>query len=133
MLQDYAKDFVDSGKGIRQGYFDKDVILSGGAAVYTEADDWLYSYFHSKSTANQEHLADPEYDAMVDHERTIVDDGQRLKAVQDLQRYLADKMYVVGTVGTFYWYMTSPRVQNYQYTSTSDKLGECYSKVWLSS
>ena len=53
--------------------------------------------------------------------------------MQDVERYLADKMYVVGTVGTFYWYMTSPRVQNYQYTSTSDKLGECYSKVWLSS
>src|SRR5437763_4143007 len=83
VLQDYAKDFVDAGKGIRQGYFDKDVILSGGVAVYTEADDWLYSYFHSKSTANQEHLADPEYDAMVDRERTVVDDGQRLKAVQD--------------------------------------------------
>jgi peptide/nickel transport system substrate-binding protein len=133
VLQDYAKDFVDAGKGIRQGYFDKDVILSGGVANYTEADDWLFSYFDSKSTSNQEHLADPEYDAMVDNERTIVDDAQRLKAVQDLQRYLADKMYVVGTVGTFYWYMTSPRVQNYQYTSTADKLGECYSKVWLSS
>jgi peptide/nickel transport system substrate-binding protein len=90
---DYNKDFVDAGKGWRQGYFDDDMVLYASQSPYTEADDWLFSYFHSKSTSNQEHLNDPTYDAMVDKERTIVNDDDRVKAVDDIQKYLAKQLY----------------------------------------
>ena len=73
---------------------------SAPSASYTEADDWLFSYFHSKSTSNQEHLNDPTYDAMIDKERTLVNDDERVKAVQDIQTYLAEKMYAPSTVGS---------------------------------
>src|ERR1700730_1208331 len=84
---DFNKDFIDAGHGWRQGYFDKDMVMFAGQAAYTEADDWLYSYFHSKSTSNQEHINDPALDAMIDKERTLVNDDDRLKAVQDIQKY----------------------------------------------
>jgi peptide/nickel transport system substrate-binding protein len=131
ITQDYNKDFVDAGKGSRQGYFDKDVLMFAGAGSNSEADEWLYSYFHSKSTSNQEHLNDPTYDAMVDKQRTLVNEDERLKAVIDIQKYLADKMYVVSTVGTYEWAVVSPRLQNYQYSNSLGKNTETYAKLWV--
>ncbi len=127
---DYSKDFVDAGHGWRQGYYDKDMVLYATASPYTEADDWLFSYFHSKSTSNQEHLNDPTYDAMVDKERTIVNDD-RVKAVDDIQKYLAKQLYAPATGGTYVWTAVQPRVQNYCYSSSLGKATETYAKVWL--
>jgi peptide/nickel transport system substrate-binding protein len=131
VAQDYNKDFVDAGKGSRQGYFDKDLVLFGGASNYTEADDWLFSYFHSKSTSNQEHLSDPVYDGLVDKERTIVNEDERLKAVQEIEKYLADKMYVVSVGGAHRYAVLQPRVQGYCVTDASSKHAENYAKLWL--
>ncbi len=132
VVQDYNKDFVDAGKGSRQGYFDKDTMMFAAAAVYSEADEWLFGYLHSRSTANQERLHDPTYDAMVDKARTLVNEDERLKAVLDIERYLADKMYLVPTVGTYRWVLLHPRVQSYQYSTTHGKMAETYAKLWLS-
>jgi len=128
---DYNKDFVDSGHGMRQGYFDKDVIVFGNTSPYTEADDWLFSYFHSKSLSNGEHLNDKDLDAMIDKQRTLVNEDERVKAVQDIQRYLADKMYVPSTVGSYRYEFIQPRVQNYNFSDSLGKQTEMYAKIWL--
>ncbi len=125
---DYNKDFIDAGKGSRQGYFDKDTIMFVNLGNFSDADEWLFSYFHSKSTSNQEHLADPAYDALVDKQRTLVNEDERLKAVLDIQQYLADKLYAPSTVGTYQWNLVLPRVQNYQYSDSLGKMMETYAK-----
>ena len=126
---DYNKDFIDAGKGSRQGYFDKDTIMFVNLGNFSDADEWLFSYFHSKSLSNQEHLSDPVYDAMVDKQRTVVNEDERLRAVTDIQRYLADKLYAPSTVGTYQWNLVQPRVQNYQYSDSLGKMTETYTKV----
>jgi peptide/nickel transport system substrate-binding protein len=129
---DYNKDFVDAGKGWRQGYFPNDFVLYAGAlATYTEADDWLFSYFYSKSTSNQEHLSDPTYDAMLDKERTLLNDDDRVKAVLDIQKYLAQQMYASCTAGSYAYWAVQPRVQNYSFSDSLAKATENYAKVWL--
>jgi peptide/nickel transport system substrate-binding protein len=128
---DYNKDFVDSGHGWRQGYFDKDMVMFAGLASYTEADDWLFSYFHSKSTSNQEHLNDPALDAMIDKERTLVNDDDRVKAVYDIQKYLAQQMYSPSNIDPYGYWAVQPRVQNYCYSSSLGKSTESYAKIWL--
>jgi peptide/nickel transport system substrate-binding protein len=133
VIQDYFKDFVGTGRGSRQGFFDKDMMCFFAAAVYNDPDEWLFSYFHSKSTSNQEHLNDPMLDAMIDKERTMVNEEDRLKAVKDIQQYIADKAYAPSTVGTYNWVMVQPRVQNYNYCATSAKMQEGYAKLWLKS
>jgi peptide/nickel transport system substrate-binding protein len=130
-VMNYQKEFVDAGKGTRQGYFDKDVVMYASAGGYSDADDWLFAYFHSKSTSNQEHLSDPVYDAMIDKERTLTNDEERLKAVQDALKYLADKMYLVPTGGTYEWEFVNPRVQSFQYTNSLGVVTESFSKLWL--
>jgi len=128
---DYNKDFVGAGKGSRQGYFDKDTILFGAIGSNTDADDWLFSYLHSKSTSNQEHLNDPDYDAMVNKERAAVNEDDRLKQVLDIQKYIAARLYAPSTGGTHNWVAVPPRVQNYQYTAALGMFTETYAKLWL--
>lgn len=128
---DYNKDFVDAGHGMRQGYFEKDFIVFGNTSPYTEADDWLYSYFHSKSLSNGEHLNDKDLDAMIDRQRTLVNEEERVKAVQDIQRYLAEKLYVPSTVGSYRYEFIQPRVQNYNFSDSLGKQTEMYAKIWL--
>ncbi len=129
--QDYNKDFVDAGKGTRQGYFPKDMIVFASSASYTEADEFLFSYFDSKSTSNQEHLSDPQMDAMIAKERTLVNVDDRLKAVLDIQKYICEKVYVVPTAGSYFWEFVSPRIQNWQYSSTLGAPTESYTKLWI--
>jgi peptide/nickel transport system substrate-binding protein len=131
ITHDYNKDFVDAGKGSRQGYFDKDVMMFASAGSYSDADEWLYAYFHSKSTSNQEHLSDPTYDAMVDKQRTLVNEDERLSAVIDIHKYLAQKMYAPSTVGTYEWAVVSPRLANFQYSNSLGKYTETYAKAWI--
>ncbi len=128
---DYNKDFVDGGHGWRQGYFDKNFVGAFHQAPYEDADYWLFVYFDSRSTENQEHLKDPDYDAMIDHERTLLDQSQRLAAVRKIQEYLANKMYAPNTPGGAQWTAISPRVRNYQFTSTLGIGTETYAKLWL--
>ena len=77
----------------------------------TDADEFLFSYFNSDSTSNQEHLKDPTLDAMLVKERTLVDTNERLKAVQDIERYIAQKVYCVPTVGSYRFVFVQPRVR----------------------
>jgi ABC-type transport system substrate-binding protein len=102
-------------------------------APYTEADEFIFNFFDSKSTNGNEKLNDPALDSMIDRERTAMNDEDRLKACMDIQRYLGEKMYGVSTVGTYNWAFVSPRVQNYQWTSSGGRPTETYSKLWLKS
>jgi peptide/nickel transport system substrate-binding protein len=131
VMHDYTKDYVAGGKGSRQGYFDKDMVVLAGAAPNTDADEFIFNHFDSRSTSNAERLNDPTLDAMIDKQRTIVNEDDRLKAILEIQRYLADKMYVVPTVGTYRWLLVQPRVRNYQYSDTLGKMTEIYAKLWL--
>jgi peptide/nickel transport system substrate-binding protein len=131
VVVDFNKDYIAGGKGMKNGFYAPDTVLLIGQSSYADADDFLFSYFDSKSSASIERLNDPIYDAMVDKERTLVNEDDRLKAVLDMQRYLAEKMYGVSTVGTYNWAFVQPRVQNYQYSSSLGKATETYSKLWL--
>lgn len=128
---DYNKDYVDAGKGSSQGYYDKDMIIFGGFSPYTESDEWLFSYFDSKSVNSHTNVKDAQLDAMIDRERTLVNDDERIKSVKDIQQYVADKMYQLSTVGQYYYYFVAPRVHNYAYADSLGYMSESYAKLWL--
>ena len=39
VIVDYQRDYIDSGKGMRQGYFNKDTVIYGGQQSFTEVDE----------------------------------------------------------------------------------------------
>ena len=128
---DFNKDYVGTGRGIRAGYYEKDMVIYNQGAPFTEADDYLYGLLHSKTAANIEHLNDPAYDAMVDKQRTLVNEDERVKAVRDAQLYLAEKLYMVSTVGSYRWELVQPRVRNYSYSDSLGVYTETYAKAWV--
>jgi hypothetical protein len=70
-------------------------------------------------------------DEMIDKQRTLLNEDERVKAVLDIQRRIADQMYVPSTVGTYRWELVQPRVRNYSFSDTSGLFTENYAKVWL--
>jgi peptide/nickel transport system substrate-binding protein len=128
---DFAKDYIDSGKGYRQGYYPKDTVLYGNSQNFTEVDDYIFGYFDSKSTQNEEHLSDPALDAMIEKARTIVDESARLQAYLDIQRYVADKVFIIPAGWGYGYTMVQGRVQNYNVGSANGVMSETYAKLWL--
>jgi ABC-type transport system substrate-binding protein len=129
---DYNKDFVGNGRGIRAGYYDKDMVIYLQGASSTEPDDYLYGQLHSKTSQNIEHLNDPTYDAMVDRQRMLVNEDERVEKVQEIQRYLAEKLYAVSTVASYRWELVQPRVRDYSYSDSQGLYTETFAKAWLS-
>jgi ABC-type oligopeptide transport system substrate-binding subunit len=108
------------------------MIILAGVGPLTEADEFLFDNFSSKSTSNGEHLKDTDLDTMIDKERTILNEADRLKACLQIEQYIADKVFVIPTPGQYRYRMVQPRVQNYQYSDTLGVETETYAKLWLS-
>ena len=55
---------------------------------WVDLDDWVYPYFHSQGTKNTFPLRDADVDALIDAQRTELDDGKRRQIGFDIQRKL---------------------------------------------
>ena len=129
---DYNKDWIAAGKGMRYGNFPGDTFVFSGISTYTEADEFLFNYFHSKSPTNQERLSDPRLDAMIDKARGIINDDERVAAYKDVQRYLAQQMYAVyGMPQGHSYYAVQPWVRGYNFSNTYGLGTEVWSRLWL--
>lgn len=127
----YSKDYIDSGKGYAQGYYPKDTILFYTDPQYTEIDQVVFGEFSSKSTKGVSQLKDAKLDDMIAKARTLVDESERLKAYSDIQKYIAEQVYVLPVAGQYLFRMIQPRAQNYHVGSLTGEAVETYSKVWL--
>ncbi len=130
--QDYAKDWLGSGKGVRYGALAKDTIAFSSTDGLTTVDDFLYGYFYSTSPTNIVRVKDSQLDTLLDKARTIVNDDERLKAYKDVQRYLVDKAYELSAIpnGNAYT-LVQPWVHGY-YGNTIEDFGRmACSGVWL--
>ena len=128
---DFLKDFLDAGKGYVEGYYPKDTILFAIETFYTEPDQGVFRPFDSKSTQHTSQLKDAKLDAMIAKARTLVDESERLKAYLEIQKYIAEQVYVLPIGGGYQFRMTQPRVQNYQLGSLTGEGVETYAKLWL--
>jgi peptide/nickel transport system substrate-binding protein len=129
---DYVKDYIAGGKGIRYGNYDKNSLVYTGISSYTDIDEFIANYYHSKGTAGLSRLNDPAVDDMIAKARTIVNVDNRVNAYLDIQRYLAQKLYTIAGIHLPYTYtMRAPRVQNYQPGSGYGVFTETYAKLWL--
>jgi peptide/nickel transport system substrate-binding protein len=135
---DYTKDYLGGGKGESYGNFPKDHVVVSGLRNGSTADPdgRIFDYFHSKSQVGAEHLSDPTLDAMIDKERTIVNQDDRFKACLEIQQYVADKVYIVGFMpGPNIHEALQPWVKNFYPTGGGSSVGgygtETVSRLWL--
>ncbi len=131
---DYQREWVNNGKGVRYGAIGSDSFGWALTAGYNDPDEVLYNYFYSTSSLSNTKLKDPALDAMIDKERTTLDNDGRRQAVLNIQKYLAQKLYFVGGFAYPYAYqMRQPRVQNYYYTLDYGYMTTSSSRLWLTS
>ncbi len=135
---DYTNDYLGGGKGEAYGGFPKDhVVVSGLRAGSTaDPDGRVFDYFHSHSKVGAERLNDPTLDAMIDKERTIVNQDERYKACLDVQQYIADKVYFIGFMpGPNTHEVLQPWIKNYYPSGAGGAIGgigsESISRLWL--
>jgi peptide/nickel transport system substrate-binding protein len=130
---DYNTEYVAGGKGYRAGNFPKDTLILGAiSGGYTVIDEIMFAYYHSKSSKRFNQLNDPAVDRMIESARSMLDQAQRLKAYQDLQKYLIDKSYyITGWPWQPAWTLIQPRMRNYSHATSYAFFTESYSKLWL--
>jgi peptide/nickel transport system substrate-binding protein len=129
---DYNKDWLGGGKGARYGNIPNESMVLVGLEGFTSADDFLYGYWYSKSSTSTSRLKDPTLDAMLDKARTVVDDGERVKAYKDVQKYMVSKTYTIN--GFLHGSETSfvqPWLHHYVHNAMDAPKGPLMTGVWL--
>lgn len=131
---DYNTEWINVGKGILYGHYDLDTLAVQIWQIGTQqADEACINALLPTGSDNHPKVNDPDLAAMVIKMRGMSDEAQRLKAVQDIQQYVANQMYFIAGIPTGDQYtLVQPRLSNYSYSSGVDIAGvETYSKLWL--
>jgi peptide/nickel transport system substrate-binding protein len=130
VTQDYQSEYAKPGTGTFYGNFEG--MVYGRQSPFSDPHDYLYNMFHSKSARNHSGVNDPQLDAMIDKEGTTVDPAERVKAVKEIDRYVADKVYYVPTAMGVGFIGIQEWVKGYQPSNNSYGGGaETVAKLWI--
>jgi peptide/nickel transport system substrate-binding protein len=134
---DYATQWVPVTTGVLYGHYDDDaLVLIQWMSSSNRADEELGDALLPNASSNHPKLTDPTVAAMVTKMLGTIDQQERMKQCNDIQRYVASKMYYISGIPTGNLYnLAQARVRNYCYNlSGYDVAGtETYAKLWLES
>ena len=130
---DYATQWVPPDKGVLYGHYGNDtLVMIQWQSVTNTADAELFDALTPGGSSNHSAVTDPTVTDMIHKMLTLTDDTERLKAVQDIQRYVADKMYYITMPYGYTYTLVQPRINNFNYSLGVDTAGaETYSKLWI--
>jgi len=119
------------GNYIRGSYLGKfDEATWGPSSIFTEVDGYLYNFFRTGQPNNRSHVSDTQLDVMLDAQRRYVARSSRKKIIDDIQRYLAERMYYVYTPYPKNVSSWTARLKNYGPKNSFDR-GAQLEVVWL--
>jgi peptide/nickel transport system substrate-binding protein len=128
VIQDYLREYIAAGQtffGNYQGVF------YGLQTPFTDPHDYLFNMMSSGSARNHAGINDPRLEEMLRDEERTLDEDERVRKVQEIQRYAMDRMYYIPiAVGNAYIAL-QPWTKNYQYSATYGAGTETYAKVWV--
>jgi ABC-type transport system substrate-binding protein len=128
VAQDYAQ-YIAPG-GTFTGGFDDGMVFALQTS-WTDGHDYLFNTLHSASERNHAGVKDSEMDQLIDRAASVLDERDRVRAVHDLQRMHAKRMYYVpGCIGPDYA-VTQPWVKNYQRSASYGWGTETGALLWL--
>lgn len=81
--------------------------------VYTAVDDLLTGGLHPESSRNHSKINDPKLTEMIEKQRTIVDQQERINLVHDIVRYTSEQSYYPSTVMGQTFYLSQPWVHDW--------------------
>jgi len=131
---DYNKDYIGGGNGVLFGNYPDDALTISPEGIHDNAETTFAINFESPGTGiskNLPQVSDPDLDSMIAKMLTILDDGGRLKALQDAQRYAAEKVYVIPTPSKFIYSLAQPWIHDYAYGGANPNGTGTVSKLWI--
>ena len=128
---DYTRDFIGGGKGALYGNYPADALVYSADALFGNAEETLSSHFDSASQRNKSQVNDPDLDPMLHKMLSILDDGARLQAALDIQKYLAGKIYQISTYSEVVTTLLQPWVHNYYFGQTNDAARYSFAQLWV--
>jgi peptide/nickel transport system substrate-binding protein len=131
---DYNKDYIGGGNGMLFGNYPDDGLLISPEGIHNNAETTFAINFESPGTGiskNLPQVSDPTLDEMIAKMLSTLDDGARLNALQDLQRYVAERIYVVPTPSKYVYTLVQPWVANYMYAGANPNGAGTAAKLWL--
>jgi peptide/nickel transport system substrate-binding protein len=110
---DYTRDFIGSGSGVLSGNYPLDSLVLSNQATQSSAEETLVANLSPGGQMNRSQVNDPALSDMLAAMQVILDDGTRLKAVRDIQRYVAAKVYLIPLPNSPVTTLIQPWVRNY--------------------
>jgi peptide/nickel transport system substrate-binding protein len=127
-MQEYSAYIGTTFRGQFEG---GNTIVFGLETPFTEPHDFLFNHYHPKGTRNRVGVNDTKLTEMIDKQVRTLDKADRKKQIYDIQRYLAEQMYVVPVASGY-------RAMGYQsyirdaYPRSDYGLGsEVIPKLWI--
>jgi ABC-type transport system substrate-binding protein len=102
----------------------------GLSPIFTEVDDYLYTFLRSGQAGNRSHVTDTQLDVMLEAQRCYTSASSRRKIIHDIQRRAAAYVYYVYTPYPKAVSSWAPRVRNYGPKNSFDR-GAQLEVVWL--
>lgn len=99
---------------------------AGWCQDYSDANNFLYDVFYSKSSQNDPGFSNAEYDELVVAARTETDQAKRLELYQQADEILVDQEAGIIPI---YWYVTSTVIKPYVESAQSVTGNEAYN-LW---
>lgn len=119
------------GNYIRGSFLGKfDETSWGPSSVFTEVDGYLYNFYYTNQPNNRSHVSDTKLDVMLDAQRRYTARSSRKKVIDDIQRYVAERVYYVYTPYPKNVSSWAARVRNYGPKNSFDR-GAQLEVVWV--
>jgi len=132
VLIDSAREWINSGKGVRFGNFAPDSAVWAGLEGHNDVDEYIFAWYDSQSTADIGKLKDDQLDSMILKGRSMLDDNERLKQYVDIQKYMAAQFFSIGgNPNGLSYYMINPRIRNYAYGDTYGAMTGSIANAWI--
>lgn len=112
--------------------FDDGAMVWGLETPYQEPHDYLFNMYHPKGTRNHGGpVNDPKLTEMIEAQMKNLNEADRLKQIQDIQRYTAEKCYYVFGVAGNTSIAYQPWVKNLNYQGDYGRGAEYVPQIWL--
>jgi peptide/nickel transport system substrate-binding protein len=128
---DYRGEWIVSG-GVFFGRIPDDGVAFSLQTPVTDAHDFVFNQMHSKSTRNHAGVNDPELDAMIDREVTIIDESERVKAIKAIVARGNEKAYYAPVMIGPAYFALQPWVKGYTLGVTYGWAAESFINAFVS-
>lgn len=130
VTQDYQREYITPGTGTFFGNYEG--AFFGIESAFLDPHDYVFNMLHSRSARNHAGVNDPQLDAMIDKEGATIDEDERIKLFQEIERYLAERVYYVTTAVGLQYVGAQEWLKNYCFNLGAPGYGtETFAKSWL--